>query len=490
MQLRVNKLVSFLKLYITLISQPEFRNFGKISTRLYVGLMLFASCFVSYMLRVNMSINILAMVHHQEVEMIGDDNITAIVEPNYGPRYNWSASEQSFLLGSYFWGYLVTSLPGGILAEWLGGRAVVGYTLAGSAVITALTPIAAGISYWFVFGIRLITGVLAGVLYPSLHNLISKWAPPDERGKFISALLGGTFGTVITWPLAGILTETLGWVYAFYVPAIITAVVTILWFVFIYDSPGQHPRIDQTEREHIEKALGGNISKKKAMPPFGNLLTSVPFLALTVLHYGNLWGLYFLITAAPKFMSEVLGFNIAQAGILASLPYLARLFSGFIFGSIGDALTKSEVMSVTSIRKSFCLFSHILPGLCLIGLAYVGHHPYWCVAVITISLGFNGASTLTNLQNSQDLAPNYAGTLYGVINFIGTTTGFLTPMVVGHFSIKNTLEEWSIIFIIAAVAYIIPAFVFILFGSGQVQPWNEPKKTDEKTSDDTVQQQA
>lgn len=52
----------------------------------------------------------------------------------------------------------------------------------------------------------------------------------------------------------------------------------------------------------------------------------------------------------------MLGFNIAQAGILASLPYLARLFSGFIFGTIGDALTKSEVMSVTAIRKSFCLF--------------------------------------------------------------------------------------------------------------------------------------
>lgn len=44
---------------------------------------------------------------------------------------------------------------------------------------------------------------LKGVLYPALHNLISKWAPPSERGKFISALLGGTFGTVITWPVAG-----------------------------------------------------------------------------------------------------------------------------------------------------------------------------------------------------------------------------------------------------------------------------------------------
>lgn len=64
----------------------------------------------------------------------------------------------------------------------------------------------------------------------------------------------------------------------------------------------------------------------------------------------------------------------------------------------------------------------------------MGNHPYYCVTIITISLGFNGASTLTNLQNSQDLAPNFAGTLYGIINFFGTTTGFLTPMVVAHFT--------------------------------------------------------
>lgn len=100
-------------------------------------------------------------------------------------------------------------------------------------------------------------------MYPSLHYLISKWAPPAERGKFISALLGGTFGTVITWPVAGILTETFGWIYAFYVPAIITALITIAWFGVVYDSPAQHPHINSTEREHIESALGSSISKKK-----------------------------------------------------------------------------------------------------------------------------------------------------------------------------------------------------------------------------------
>lgn len=102
-----------------------------------------------------------------------------------------------------------------------------------------------------------------GVLYPSLHNLVSKWAPPDERGKFVSALLGGTFGTVATWPLAGLLMETFGWAYAFYVPAVIALFVTAIWFLIVYDTPAQHPRITAAEKEHIQKALGDNISTKK-----------------------------------------------------------------------------------------------------------------------------------------------------------------------------------------------------------------------------------
>lgn len=47
------------------------------------------------------------------------------------------------------------------MAEWLGGRAVVGYTLAGSAICTVLTPIVADISFWPVVVIRVVTGMLA-----------------------------------------------------------------------------------------------------------------------------------------------------------------------------------------------------------------------------------------------------------------------------------------------------------------------------------------
>lgn len=55
--------------------------------------MLFASCFVSYMLRVNMSINILAMVHHpenhehHEGETPEEHNSSAVIEPDVSRNF-------------------------------------------------------------------------------------------------------------------------------------------------------------------------------------------------------------------------------------------------------------------------------------------------------------------------------------------------------------------------------------------------------------------
>jgi MFS transporter, ACS family, solute carrier family 17 (sodium-dependent inorganic phosphate cotransporter), other len=41
------------------------------------------------------------------------------------------------------------------------------------------------------------------------------------------------------------------------------------------------------------------------------------------------------------------------------------------------------------------------------------------------------------------------------------------------------MAEWQYVFGIGALVYIIPAFVFIIFGSGEVQKWNEKKDTND-----------
>lgn len=246
-------------------------------------------------------------------------------------------------------------------------------------------------------------------MYPAIHSVIAKWAPPEEKGKFVSCVLGGALGTVITWALVGFIIESYGWVWAFYIPAVISFAIAILWWFTVADSPAKHPRITKEEKDFIEKSLGNQVTDKKAWLPVKQVLTCVPFWALCILHFGNNWGLYFLLTAAPKYMNEVLGFKLSKAGFLSALPYLARLFSGFAFGSLGDYIRKKNCISVTTNRKLFTICSHIIPGIILCCIPLVDNSPYIAVALITLSLGFNGSATLTNLQNSQDLAPNFAG---------------------------------------------------------------------------------
>lgn len=54
-----------------------------------------------------------------------------------------------------------------------------------------------------------------------------------------------------------------------------------------------------------------------------------------------------------------------------------------------------------------------------------------------MSLGMNGASTITNLQNSQDLSPNYAPTIYGIVNAVGSSTGIINPLIVGYMTAEH-----------------------------------------------------
>lgn len=85
----------------------------------------------------------------------------------------------------------------------------------------------------------------------------------------------------------------------------------------------------------------------------------MPVWALQILHFGNLWGLYLQLTGVPKFMTEVVGFNIKMAGVYGALPHLLRIILGMIFGSMYHCL-KSIRMTDKIIRKVFVIFCKFL----------------------------------------------------------------------------------------------------------------------------------
>lgn len=85
-------------------------------------------------------------------------------------------------------------------------------------------------------------------------------------------------------------------------------------------------------------------------------MASVAFWALTVAHFGSLWGLYLLLNNGPMYMNEVFGFNLYISGALAALPHLARVIFGVIFTSVADLIAQKRLMTNTVTRKVFTLF--------------------------------------------------------------------------------------------------------------------------------------
>lgn len=115
---------------------------------------------LNYALRVNLTIAIVAMVkpapHNstdgEPVDVIDDDS----------GLFEWNTYQQNIVLGSFFWGYILTELPGGRLAELVGGRRVFGHSMLWASLLTFITPFAANFSYVALIVVRVVLGFMLG----------------------------------------------------------------------------------------------------------------------------------------------------------------------------------------------------------------------------------------------------------------------------------------------------------------------------------------
>lgn len=54
--------------------------------------------------------------------------------------FDWDEATQGIILSAFYYGYIVTHLPGGMLAERFGGKYSLGFGVLCTAVFTLFTP--------------------------------------------------------------------------------------------------------------------------------------------------------------------------------------------------------------------------------------------------------------------------------------------------------------------------------------------------------------
>jgi len=74
----------------------------------------------------------------------------------------------------------------------------------------------------------------------------------------------------------------------------------------------------------------------------------------------------------------------------------------------------------------------LVPGALLIATGYMPcDSPYSAVAVLSLAIGFSGFQYPGCMVNHVDIAPPFAGILFGISNTAATVPGVISPYTVG-----------------------------------------------------------
>lgn len=380
-----------------------------------------------YIIRTNLSVAIVAMTK---------DTTTKA-------EFDWDSKQQGLILSSFFYGYMITQLPGGLLAKRFPAHHMYGAAIGIASILTLLTPLAT-FNFYAIFAVRVLEGLVLGITYPCVMTLMSKWAPPLERSRMIMTCNSGIYyGTVIAMPGSGLLSDYFGWRSVFYVCGIIGLLWYIAWILFIKETPETDKWITEKEKNYILKSLSSTEQHTKGAIPWCAMITSIPFLAVVSAHIAYTWGIYTLITQMPTFLSDTINLKLSANGFLSCLPYLTTGLLSAPAGLLADLLQKRNILTKTHIRKTFICISHILQCSFMLAAAYL-MSPVGSVLCLTIAVGISAFELSGFIVNFLDLAPQFSMILFAMSNTFATIPGIVSPMLTG-FIVKNKVRhhrEW------------------------------------------------
>ncbi|XP_075221024.1 putative inorganic phosphate cotransporter isoform X3 [Lycorma delicatula] len=316
-----------------------------------------------------------------------------------------------------------------------------------------------------------------GFYVPLTYTLASKWAPLTEQNRFIGFTLnGGTLGATAVMPMSGYLASSSGgWPSIFYVSGIIGLLWVVLWVFKGADSPATHSNISQSEKEYIMTSLQHN-SEQSLPTPWFEIFTSPPMWALIGAHIGCGWAFSIIFTQVPSYLNSVLGFDIETNGLLSAIPYLTMWLVSYPVFWLADIMYQKQICSTTHLRKIWATVSGTGAALTLIAVTLVGRDPVAAMILLVIAISLSSCAFSGFYVNSLDLAPNFAGVLTGIGNGLENISSILAPLSVGWIINDNTsVHQWMFVFLLAAVVDITGNVIFLIWGTAELQSWNEPK---------------
>ncbi|XP_044508816.1 probable anion transporter 5 [Mangifera indica] len=101
-------------------------------------------------------------------------------------------SSKGTILSTFYIGYACSQVPGGWVAQRIGGRKVLLLSFVLWSSTCFLVPLDPNRPLILVVA-RLLVGVSQGFIFPSIHTVLAQWVPPHERSRSVSLTTSGMY---------------------------------------------------------------------------------------------------------------------------------------------------------------------------------------------------------------------------------------------------------------------------------------------------------
>ena len=378
-------------------------------------------------------------------------------------RFSLSEADVGFASSSFFWGYMLTQLPGAMLIQNVPGGAftVLGVGVAiqslgtlGTALLQYLNDSQAAL--WLLCLSRALVGLGEGLGVPAVGASLGT-LPDSRRSSGTSTVYAGsTTGVGLGLLLCPFLIDQFGWPFVFWAFAA-AGLLWTGWWASIAPTLGYQ----KSESEEAEGSV-----------PWDEILRNPSVWSVVACHAMSNIAFYSLLTWMPTFFSRGVGLNIELAGFCAFLPYLFGAIASLGVGKLADKLLE-DGWELSTLRKVFQGVAFFGPAVCMIVNATMGPSlgTVAQVSLLILATTLKAGDRAGLFCTHADLSPRYAGALLA----LSSTAGAIAPIPVieyiGHL-IDQTGSFSMGLFVPVAVAQILGGLLYVSTASNDRQEFD------------------
>jgi MFS family permease len=375
----------------------------------------------------------------------------AFALPHLKQDMHLTGSQQGFVSGVFFFGYLLLQVPGGYMAERWSARKWIAILM----VLWCVFAVAAGFthSYSELVLARFLLGVAEGGVQPALMATIRSWFPFSERSRAYAIFkLYTPISTLIAAPFSGLILTFGSWRELFIIQGGVPLIIGIVaWLTIMRDTPAKAKWLSPNERNYIESA---RVSEGEPLQHRGTFKAafSSPIVWMFALIYTlTQLGLLGLTIWLPTLLKQSFHSDF-EVGLAAMLPAVASGVAIVLVGRSADRRGR-HITHIAAILG--------VGAVVLAAAGFLSANQKWLVLAAMVvataaSIAWYGPfwATVTKL-----MPVAAAGAGIGIVNGVGNLGGFIGPVIGGWlFDVSGgyvlTQLFFGVVFAVAALLVI------------------------------------